>query len=570
MRFGKKFIVLFTLLLAAAAVMIGTYETEWDTCPVSVKVSFGGAEEVIRCWEDENGEAYLFLPDYAELSQVQLFTNRFCQVFLDGTRIRTGMTCEAIPRNVPLEVTCAYFGNTYRYTLHLVQAGEIPALYIDVPSGSMDYIHAVKGNEEAGNLRLYSADGALAYSGNLDSIKGRGNATWEEDKKPYSLTLHSEADLLGMGKAARWILLANHLDASHMKNKMVYDFADALGMAYSPESEWVNLYLNGVYSGLYLLCERNEVHDQRVALSDSESFLVSKELRSRLVEQNYPFVETENGTALRIHTSTISSEALETIWRRAENAILAEDGMDPETGADWQALIDLDSWAKKYLLEEVFGNYDAGYVSQYYYYDAAVTDGKIFAGPVWDFDNSTGSDYWKAASPNALLGIRPHFVYETQTPLFYALYRKDVFYQRVVELYETAFKPLMEELLDTRLTQYTAAISGAAQANQLRWGTSDLPGEVAEITEYLQVRTAFLEELWSGDTEYCMIQIDGQRKETWTCFAVRKGESFSDLPGFAEVIDTAGYSWFDSQTGEPFDMQQPIYEDVILYRRMKG
>ena len=33
--------------------------------------------------------------------------------------------------------------------------------------------------------------------------------------------------------------------------------------------------------------------------------------------------------------------------------------IDPETGKSWQELIDIDSWARKYLIDEVFGNLDA-------------------------------------------------------------------------------------------------------------------------------------------------------------------------------------------------------------------
>ena len=67
-----------------------------------------------------------------------------------------------------------------------------------------------------------------------------------------------------MGAAKKWILLANAFDASNINNKMAYDFAAKAGCAYTPECRWVDLYLNGAYTGLYLLSERNEVDSQRV------------------------------------------------------------------------------------------------------------------------------------------------------------------------------------------------------------------------------------------------------------------------------------------------------------------
>ena len=115
----------------------------------------------------------------------------------------------------------------------------------------------------------------------MEAIRGRGNATWLWEKKPYSLTLSKSADLLGMGAAKEWILLTNAPDPTHLRNKIAYDLAAEVGLLYSPESNWVDLYLNGEYTGLYLLTERNEIHPQRIPAGNG-TFLVSMELESRL------------------------------------------------------------------------------------------------------------------------------------------------------------------------------------------------------------------------------------------------------------------------------------------------
>jgi spore coat protein CotH len=185
--------------------------------------------------------------------------------------------------------------------------------------------------------------------------------------------LSEPVDLLGLGSAQRWVLLANASDDSHMRNKLVYDFAQSFGLRYSPEAEWLDLYINGEYVGLYLLCERNEVHDQRVAVGQEDSFLVSMELESRMSKQNIPYVTTESLQSFRIHYPTQDTDTaalrIQQTLQTVENAILSLGSPNDSTAAELENLIDLDSWARKYLIEEVFGNMDASYISQYYYLD---------------------------------------------------------------------------------------------------------------------------------------------------------------------------------------------------------
>ena len=151
-------------------------------------------------------------------------------------------------------------------------------VYIDTESGNMDYIHENKENKESGKISIYTSVEGIDYSGDLTSIKGRGNNTWDEfEKKPYNIELQNESNLLGMGKASQWVLLANADDHSNLRNKLVYDFSDEIGLEFSPDSRWVDLYLNGEYAGLYLLSERNEVHENRVNIDKTDGALLSIE-----------------------------------------------------------------------------------------------------------------------------------------------------------------------------------------------------------------------------------------------------------------------------------------------------
>lgn len=558
MKPGKLMILALTFLLSAIAVAFGANEIGSRNFPFSVIVTSDGYQEEIQCMKLRN-EYYIFVPSYGTEENARIKTNLIYDVSIDGKPLKKGQSCEDFPVNTKLELYFRSYKNEGCETITFVRSDNVATVYIDVPSGSMEYIHQEKGNAEPGRIRIYREDGSLNYAGSLETIKGRGNATWEEtEKKSYSLELHQSADLLGMGNAQRWILLSNVWDSSHIRNKTVYDAAQKAGMAYTPGTNWIDLYLNGKYAGLYLLSERNEIHPERVNISPETGFLVSLEVPGRLITQGYPFVTTQNGLALRIHHSSLSESELTTLWQSVENAILAEDGIDPISGKSWLELIDLDSWAHKYLLEELFGNYDAGSVSQYFYCDLSKPGPKIYAGPIWDFDNSMGRGGWITNNPQSFLANRRHFFGKEDEPLFYGLYQKKQFYDRVVELFETIYEPMLMELLTEKIGAYETLILQAQTADGQRWETYD--NQVMQrIRTFLGERLAFFHDLWINQTEYCTVEITVDYS-TWGCYVVEKGNYLKGLPG--EDSD----EWYHAETGELFDRNQPIVQDISICR----
>lgn len=379
-------------------------------------------------------------------------------------------------------------------------------------------------------------------------------------KKPYSVTLSSEANLLQMGQAKHWILLADAGDASLLRNKMIYDFAQKVGMGYSPECEWVDLYLNGEYAGTYLLSERNEVHPQRVDIPQEDSFLVSQEYTYRLIEQNHPYAFEKGNKAMRIHHSSLDMAELEEIWRAVDSAILADDGIDPITGKSWTELIDLDSWVMRYLIDECFGNQDGGYISQFFYWSKE--SGKVFAGPVWDMDYTLGTGV-SGYSPSTLMASRPYFSWEDEEPYFYNLYQKELFFSRVLEIYQTVFLPQFEELLDTGIAQYRTQMEQSAMLNQVRWKTSAASENIEQIRTYLEARLAFLNDLWFENGQYYIIQVN-VGTENLTYFAVRPGECLPDIP-IAETLE-----WVTADTKEPYDITKPVFADAKICYGVKA
>lgn len=103
-------------------------------------------------------------------------------------------------------------------------------------------------------------------------IRGRGNSTWDVPsywympKKPYRLSFDAPVDLFGNGSATDWTLIANYTDQSLSRDLYAYSIGDCIGSSFTTSTQCVNLYLNGTYQGLYLVCEQIEIGDGRVEI----------------------------------------------------------------------------------------------------------------------------------------------------------------------------------------------------------------------------------------------------------------------------------------------------------------
>ena len=565
MKHSKFSVFLLTVIFSLIVTCLVFQELRWDG-EVSLSVTIesdGHTEELFSYYDDENNIIYLFLPSYADLSESFLYTHhpRSHTLTMDGVEISRGMSLENIQLDHLYELSCQNGSQISTCSLTFLQSGNVPTMYITTASGTMDYIHEAKGNEEAGTITVYNADGTLDHSGLLDQIKGRGNSTWGNYKNPYNFKLSQEADLLGMGQGQVWVLLAEFNDGTYFKNKTVYDFAKTVGMAYSPDCDWVDLYLNGEYYGLYLLCEHIDIHPNRLDISKENSFLISIEGENRLKSQDIPHIPLAHSLALRLRDTDMEPEEIEAIWFSAQNAILAENGIDPITQKTWQELIDVDSWAMRYLIDEVFANQDGGFISQYFYYDGNDPSGKIYAGPVWDMDLSMGQSgtVWQTRSPRSILAGRPHLNTELDQPLFYSLLQKEEFHNRVVELYETVFLPALSELLDEGLDAYISKIKPPLLLWYGDWYYTYYTDHLEHTRQYMTDRIAFLNDLWLEGGEYCFVQVNPNNYNVFGCFAVKPGECLLEIPEFA------GQHWYRYDTDEPFDITQPIYEDVSIY-----
>ena len=93
----------------------------------------------------------------------------------------------------------------------------LPVMFINTKQGAPI---RDKENWIAGDFSILGNDGKYIIEGNELEIRGRGNTTWYNPKKPYALKLSKKTELFGMPKHKRWVLLAAYNDKSMIRTDL--------------------------------------------------------------------------------------------------------------------------------------------------------------------------------------------------------------------------------------------------------------------------------------------------------------------------------------------------------------
>ena len=295
------------------------------------------------------------------------------------------------------------------------------------------------------------------------TIRGRGNSSWENmPKKSYKIEFIQKQSMLGMPKDKDWALIANYADKSLMRNYLAYHLSAAIGAYYAPRCDFVELYLNGAYLGVYLLAETIKIGKNRVSIPKNDnSFIVEFDGKYRNNEQVvFSHVLTENGKekAFRIHDPKNANNAtLDTVQNhilKFEKFLKSIKDRENNSVDDW---IDVDESVKHYWIQEFFKNPDACFYTSVFF--SWVKGNKIMMGPVWDFDLSIGNHSSNSVNKVESWQIRNYW----NAYLF-----KDSLYRETIRNTWKMNHSLFESVADSIDSAY-AKIKKAAQNNFKKW-----------------------------------------------------------------------------------------------------
>lgn len=556
MNYIKKYLYIFvcTILLMAVAFFISTKEKA-AVPSFFVHGPYDAVGREVSIYDAGNRNYYVFLPSYANSEQVTIFGNTRNKVSIGDVMLSDGMDCSDFDFEIPYDYSV---NGQKTATIWFYHSENVATMFIDTATGSMERIHEDKSYEENASITLYTVDGTVNHSDDKSTLKGRGNSTWEREKAPYALTLSVDGDLLGMGEATNWVLLANAYDETNLNNKLALDLAAQVGLPWTPECRWVDIYLNGQYNGLYLLTEKIETHKNRLNIdTESGEFLCKVEFNDRWKSLRNPFL-SEAGLTIEIsYPQTVSEQEFNTIMRlvnRMENSILSEESL---LNSD---IIDFDSWVRRYLVDEICGNVDSDLASSYFYF----SNGRFFAGPAWDYDLTFGNNY-RNEDPRSFVARNKYRSNKLHSPYHSSLYKNESFYNRMVELYITDFLPILNELIGGKIEQLGESIYSASIMNSLRWKEmyeSWNTYTVYDLADYLKQRVDFLNHAWIENVEYCIVQFQSVTDAKYQNIAVKKGKCIETT-----YIDYQSNVWIDTATGEVVDFSEPIMTDLVLSKQ---
>ncbi len=509
---------------------------------VSVPLAHYRRETISLWWNEKESKYYLFLPSFwQEGDSLKVWTTEGGEITIDGSRPDLFGRTDLLTAGGHVLTA-----GGKEYALEVMTAAHIPALFVDMDNAQREALPKSPYEEQAGaGVLLVDADGRTQAAGKVAGLRVRGNTSADWVKKPYQMTMEKATDFLGMGSAVKWNLLSNWSDKTLLRNKVTYDMAAQAGMPYSPESGFVDLYLNGEYQGCYQLCEKVEIGPQRVDIRNLEDYtlydpapwerdLAGLSETAREDPEQAGIVLAENGTAYRGYDTQMGTEDITggylleierpsriyesasffitghgqpvtvkrpkyadseqvrymaACWQTFEDALYAEDGRNPGTGLYYTDYIDQESFVKKYLVEEIVRNYDASSTSQYFYKNADAEDKRIYAGPVWDYDMSLGNPIMSPlTNQHYISSVSPYGLFAAlpmdDFSIWYRLYEKEDFRRAVRDCYEEDFLPLLKELEGGRLDELSQKTEASALMDGVRWGRNKGTDAVSRLQEY--------------------------------------------------------------------------------------
>lgn len=328
-------------------------------------------------------------------------------------------------------------------------------------------------------------------------IKGRGNATWTQIKKPLQMKFQQKVDLLGLGPRKKWILLANYADWTNLRTDTAFYIEKMVGEKYAYRGDFVELFVDDEYQGLYYLTRGIEIGKNAVDLRDPYGVLV--ELDNVYGQAEELYYVTGNGEHLTVKDAVNEDNIVTAMEDFVANFNALEEAIKNHDYDAIRELIDVKSFAEYYLIEELMFNTDAYYTSQYFYKDGP--NDKIHAGPAWDFDISL-NNYRRGQDNDPAMPFTPMIEMEYLPPgeqylqwsrLFARLIDISEFRAEVDRVFNARLSGRKDELLKHIFVQ-AARIYDAAMRDGEKWEKDNYVMDVKMMLRWLSARFDYMEQ----------------------------------------------------------------------------
>jgi len=241
------------------------------------------------------------------------------------------------------------------------------------------------------------------------TARGRGNASWGFEKKPWRIKftdgkshhMLKDSPMESPSKAKKWTLINNYGDKTLMRNCLAFEVSKRIGMPYTPWCQPVDVIMNGEYKGCYQLCDQVSVDKNRVPVVEMETwdneepevtggYLIEVDAYA---SQESSWFRSNRGNPVTIKhpgdddITTQQHNYIKSYFNLMESSLYASNYTDTENG--FRKYLDVESFLKHFVVGEFSGNMDT-YWSVYMYKDRE--ESQFHISPCWDFDLAFDND----------------------------------------------------------------------------------------------------------------------------------------------------------------------------------
>lgn len=501
------------LALAALSMMIlaMTYDGEnegEEELPFSLVYGQGGMMHRLKGFSVED-TVYFCIPGNLSLEKISLDMETAEYLLLDDGQLQNGDTLSQVEPNRVYEAVCS--GTDERegesdgilsVPVVFMQGSRLPVIRLTTASGSMEAVNADKEYSETGFLEVYDADGNMETAVKIERLSSRGNTSWDVTKKSYTVKLADAEDILGMGAEKTWVLCANYYDGAYIRNQIGFEIARESGMQFTPDDRFIELYINDEYAGLYQLMEKIKISRNRVDIG--KDYLLEVDYLERSVEEQHILLGNEQPVVIHAPKKDCDLDGVQQFF----DAFTA----DMESGNTTEAMdrLDVESFAKRFVMEEILQDMDFGYTSQYLCLD--LENGILHDGPLWDLDNTMGRGIAVEAQDFFVTGYDLN--YNNVSRWYAVLYSQPEFRKLVWQEYMEHFRPVLLALTEGGIEEKTAAIEASIAMDQILFPAprsvfmtdASLEEHTAHLTGYLQDKLCLMDGYLCADLTDTVIE----------------------------------------------------------------
>ena len=298
----------------------------------------------------------------------------------------------------------------------------VPQIRVVTAAGNGTELQKDDGYVNA-TITITDTNGSVLTDSCQFKVRGNTTAMTHVLKKAFTFKFAKKKNVLGLGSGKKWALLANTFDPTLLRNYLANTTAHELGLNYTSNQRFVELWVDGSYRGCYGIYEPVQEGKDRVNI-DIESndgmkdFLIEYEASRE--EEGVTYFNVSGLRFIASEPEEPNEAQLNYITSTMQNIV---DTLKTGSREDIEEVLDVSSFAKFYILHEYMKTLDFDMSSVYYYYQ----DGKLYAGPAWDFDLAAGDTNAELNSTRSRIAADPEGIFGTNKNIYRFICDKEWF-----------------------------------------------------------------------------------------------------------------------------------------------